>query len=262
MDQQQQPQPQVHFSGGAKPQSGVSIVSVILVSFFMSALISVGTFVLCFLFLAPVITPKIKVPNLVGMTPDAAQMMMRREGLSVVVDSEEENGEVPKGQIAVQRPQASSELARGGTVSVVVSKGLEMVMIPKIEGMDSAVARQTLEGAGLVVSATEKAPSADIPEGKAVGTYPVADLKIKKGTPVKIIISEGPRKVTVPSLIKSTLDAASSKLMSSGLKIGEIRKTCDITKEFGIVIGQSPVAGKQVPAGSTVNLTINEEEKE
>ena len=59
--------------------------------------------------------------------------------------------EIPAGQISVQVPVAAEKLARGGTVTVTVSKGQQTTLIPTIYGKDLATVKERLLKYGMVI---------------------------------------------------------------------------------------------------------------
>ncbi|MFP5256453.1 MAG: protein kinase domain-containing protein [Acidimicrobiia bacterium] len=96
---------------------------------------------------------------------------------------EEFSDDVEKGKVVGTRPPAGEQLPRGATVEVVVSKGPDVVKVPKVEGLtlDEAIAR--LEGAGLTVGDVS-GPA----RGEPYVTDPPAGATVKRGTTVDIYL--------------------------------------------------------------------------
>ncbi len=91
------------------------------------------------------------VPNLVDMTLADATAKLTEMGLLVVEAPEAGHPEIAAGKIAVQVPAAGEKLAKGGTVTVTVSKGQVTTLIPTIYGRDFKTVKERLEGAGMVI---------------------------------------------------------------------------------------------------------------
>jgi serine/threonine-protein kinase len=87
---------------------------------------------------------------------------------------------VPEGQIVGTDPPAGTEVARGSTVTIIVSKGLPT--IPNVAGQSVADATAQLQAAGYTVAGVQGNPARTV-----VGTNPPAGTRAKKGTPVTII---------------------------------------------------------------------------
>ncbi|GEB52303.1 Stk1 family PASTA domain-containing Ser/Thr kinase [Streptomyces cacaoi] len=94
----------------------------------------------------------IDVPDVVGDDEDEAADELRDAGLKVKVAPERVHSEEDKGTIARQSPAEGAQLAKGGTVTLTVSKGPEMVEVPDVEDSGEDEAREKLERAGFEVT--------------------------------------------------------------------------------------------------------------
>ena len=91
------------------------------------------------------------IPNLVGKTLEEATKTLTDMGLVVVEAPTLGHPEIPAGQISIQLPVAGEKLARGGTVTLTVSKGQVTTLIPSIYGKDFATVKARLEKYGMVI---------------------------------------------------------------------------------------------------------------
>lgn len=91
----------------------------------------------------------IKVKDWTGKDADRAQEWFDKRNLEVDV-SEEFDDDIPEGEVISQSP-STGELFKGDTVDLVVSKGPELVEVPRVVGMGEDAARDTLEDAGFKV---------------------------------------------------------------------------------------------------------------
>ena len=96
---------------------------------------------------------------------------------------EEFSDDVDKGKVIGTRPPAGEQLARGATVEVVVSKGPDVVKVPKVEGLSLDEAIERLEGAGLTVGDVS-GPA----RGEPYVTDPPEGTTVKRGTTVDIYL--------------------------------------------------------------------------
>jgi eukaryotic-like serine/threonine-protein kinase len=76
--------------------------------------------------------PPVAVPDLSGMELSKARAAIRKRGLVVGEVADEFNETVPKGQVVTQSPSAGQEVTKLTSVSMVVSKGPEPVMVPEV----------------------------------------------------------------------------------------------------------------------------------
>jgi beta-lactam-binding protein with PASTA domain/predicted Ser/Thr protein kinase len=92
----------------------------------------------------------IPVPDVTGRPADQAVRTLTDAGLRVDATKQAFSPSVPKGSVISQSP-SSGTLYRGDTVTLVVSKGPEMVKVPDVQGKQLEVATAALEAAGLKV---------------------------------------------------------------------------------------------------------------
>ncbi|WP_409485581.1 PASTA domain-containing protein [Arsenicicoccus dermatophilus] len=96
----------------------------------------------------------VPVPSVVGRTPTSARKMLSEVGLGYAENPARAfSGTVPDGSIVAQTP-ATGTLHAGRSVTVVLSKGPEMVLVPGVVGRSKDDARQALEAAGFTVRVT------------------------------------------------------------------------------------------------------------
>ena len=93
----------------------------------------------------------IDVVDWTGQPADTAVASLTNAGLTVDRTQQEFSTTVPKGSVVRQDPAAGT-LFRGGKVTVVVSKGPEMVRVPDVERKQEGEARAILERAGFKVT--------------------------------------------------------------------------------------------------------------
>ncbi|NUR31443.1 MAG: PASTA domain-containing protein, partial [Catenulispora sp.] len=91
------------------------------------------------------------VPVLTGRTEQEARDLLGPK-INLVVDPVQIFSDVPLGRIAAQNP-AVGAVYPGATITVQISKGPDMVPVPKVDGMSEADARRTLGEAGFQVDA-------------------------------------------------------------------------------------------------------------
>ncbi|WP_159707705.1 Stk1 family PASTA domain-containing Ser/Thr kinase [Arthrobacter sp. 18067] len=122
----------------------------------------------------------IPVPDVRGMSQDAAAKALQDVGLKAVIAPETVNDKtVPKGAIVSQAPP-NGTLIKGESVTLTVSKGPKMVKVPSFIGKQAKEARQQLEALGFEVKVNEilggffgtvrdqNPVDKDVPEGSVV----------------------------------------------------------------------------------------------
>ncbi|MCQ8188818.1 Stk1 family PASTA domain-containing Ser/Thr kinase [Streptomyces rugosispiralis] len=92
------------------------------------------------------------VPDVVGGSVDEARSTLEGEGFKVKIAERQVFSEEDKGSVAEQSPSADDRGAKGDTVTLTVSKGVQMVEVPDVTGKNVDDAKAELEGAGFKVN--------------------------------------------------------------------------------------------------------------
>ena len=91
----------------------------------------------------------VPVPSITGMTLGDAEAALQAAGLILGETTEQNNQEVPEGQIISQDPVAGEEVPEESPVNVVVSGGPSVVIVPDVTCRTYASAKAELQGLGL-----------------------------------------------------------------------------------------------------------------
>ena len=158
---------------------------------------------------------------------------------------------LPDGAAAEPR----SEVKRGTTVTLSLSKGPAPVTVTTVVGATLDQATAQLAADGLKVAATE-AFSDTVPAGTVVDQSPKAGSTAHRGDTIQVTVSKGPEMLPVPSVIDMKADKAQKTLTDAGFVV-------DVVKPYGIaplnrVSSQQPAGGdgKTAPKGSTITIYI------
>ena len=202
--------------------------------------------------------PEVAMPNVVGLSKEEAQKEIENVKLKFEIEKEEYNKDVPEGFIISQDPtymEKFNKVKQGSTVKVVVSKGEEKTTVPKVVGMEKDKAVKALEDAKLKVEIVEES-SKKVQEGYVISQETSPDTDAFAGDTIKIHVSTGVEKATVPDVIGKSQADAKKALEAQGFVVS-VTTSEDSSKENGIVLKQSLDSGKTVEKGSTVTITVN-----
>ncbi|MDX6628344.1 MAG: hypothetical protein QOH00_590 [Gaiellales bacterium] len=128
--------------------------------------------------------------------------------------------------------------------------------VPDLTGAKLFAAQQKLDAAGLKLGPQQTQETSKAPAGTILNTIPAAGKKIGKGKEVTVLIAVGSGKVTVPTVVGLTFQAADNRLRSKGLQIGLYEPKPDDPSK-AIVAGQTPESGAKAAKGSGVDLAID-----
>ncbi len=121
----------------------------------------------------------VSVPDLVGLPLLQARLAAESARLRVGQVNERFDDTVKPGLVIVQDPPAGQRLPRGGAITLLVSRGPELVEMPLLVGRPLEEARRRLEELGLVIRQVQGALSPDLPPGTVVDQTPDPGRKVR-----------------------------------------------------------------------------------
>ena len=202
---------------------------------------------------------QVAVPNVVGLTSDAAGTAIAGAGLGLGTVTAASSATVASGSIISETPAAGTMVAPNSDVSVVVSSGPAPVSVPNVVGMTQTSATASLTGVGLTVGTLTTAISSTVASGSVISENPTAGSMVGAGSAVNLTISSGPTaaQVAVPNVVGLTQAAATTAITAAGLVVGAFASIQETTVPYGTVAAEYPAAGSAVATGSGVNLTVS-----
>jgi len=196
--------------------------------------------------------PRIKVPNLVGMTLDEARDEVGKN-FDISVEDEVDN-EKPVGTILSQDPEGG-KAEKGSKIKVKVV-GTQVANVPGVVGQGREAAVANLEDAGFEVRVEEEESSFE-DEGVVTRQDPGGGSTKPVNSEVTITVGTGPSTVEVPDLTGNSPDQAAAILQQAGLQLGAQTEVYGDVATEGTVVSQNPVAGVQVEPGTSVGISVS-----
>ncbi|MEZ5100350.1 MAG: Stk1 family PASTA domain-containing Ser/Thr kinase [Thermoleophilia bacterium] len=185
-----------------------------------------------------------------------ASAVEKIEALGLKVEQVEQGSdEVRRGFVISQRPREGTRLARGNTVTLVVSIGPQTVRVPSLVGMDVNEAVDLVRERGL--EPTTDTVSSRRPPGTVVAQSPEANTAVQRGDTVKLSVSGGLATVPVPDVLGLDVATARRTLRDEGFQV-RVRQV-ESDQAAGTVLDQDPGPGEEADEGSTVILTVAKE---
>jgi len=230
--------------------------AVVLVSVLTSALVS-GAFVFAMVE-GWRLLPDEEVPELVGLSGDAARGMLDARGLRFVHRGERYDDVIEEGLIVEQQPGPGSLVPSGSEVTVLLSRGPDTVEVPSVLGLSIAPATAQLTNAGLRV-ATEVREAGTGEAGTVSSTSPSAGEHVARDTEVFLAVVPERHLVVVPDLTGVSTRVARETIAAAGLVLGTTRHGFDEVRSPFTVLRQLPAPGTEVEPGTAIEITVNEE---
>lgn len=150
-------------------------------------------------------------------------------------------------------------LAFGGTMLVLNLTNPKEVEVPNLVGLEKEEAEEKVKLAKLKFEIEAEEYNSEIEENHIISqdpTYVENYNKVKEGSIVKVKISKGTEKTTVPNVKGKEREEAIQLIEEAKLKVEVIEETSKTVKE-GYVISQDTEANKEVNAGDTVKIHVS-----
>lgn len=193
-------------------------------------------------------------PDVVGLTRDDALRQLQAAGFTVKQRPSQFSTVQPAQHIISQDPPAGGRLRRGGTVTLVNSKGPPMRTVPALVGLSQDAAAGQLTKAGLRLG-TVRQQFSSRPAGEVLSSDPAAGATLTPGSPVVLVVSKGLELLPVPDVVGQPRSAAEKALSNAGFPT-DVTLVFSDSVEQGTVIAQNP-AGGDAARGTTIALQVS-----
>ena len=205
----------------------------------------------------------VPIPELVGLTEEEVKTKLQDTKFTYEITSEEYSATVEAGKVISQDPafRKSYTIKENSNIGIVISKGIEKVVVPKVVGMKYEDAVKELESKKLKAEKIED-KSDKVEEGYVIEQETAENTEANAGDTVKIHVSigNGLEKVLVPAVIGKSEETAKSELENAKLEV-EVVYDEDKTRADGIVLKQSIDVSQVVDEGTTITITVNKIEQ-
>ena len=202
---------------------------------------------------APV--PLVSVPNVVGMSDQAAIRELRSSGFLVGYVYEASDA-VGADEVIAQTPAALTELEQGEEVEITISSGAVPVKVPGVVGQAAIDAARFLQDRGFPSELVEQESTA--PAGQVLRQDPAAESEVAPGSTVVLFVAEGIQAIQVPKVKGMTLLGATQVLAEAGLDVAdEIVEEPSSEVEEGLVVGTDPSPDVLLLPDSPIKIVVS-----
>jgi serine/threonine-protein kinase len=168
-----------------------------------------------------------------------------------------------------KKKRASARVRRNRKVALILAIALGIggwwtlvgpgsrVVVPSTVGGSFNEAVASFTPLGLTAVVLENRFDEEIAKGKIIESVPPGGGKVDAGGSVKLIISKGPERYTVPSIAGLTPEAAQGAITKLPLTIGTTTEVFNSEIPKGFVISSTPASGSSVKRDSKVNLIVS-----
>ena len=130
------------------------------------------------------------------------------------------------------------------------------VKVPDLRNKTPAEAKRLAELDGLAAQVDSNYYSATVPEGRVLSQTPVNGTLVRRGWDVRLALSLGPQRVTIPQVVGKSDRAAAISIAERGLQLSSTDKIQLSGAEDGQVIAQDPPANATDVSAPKISLLV------
>ncbi len=240
-----------------KKSKKLNIVLIVLASIIGVVLLSFSAFAL---FFAKKTEKEILIPDVSGLSIVDAEEKLKKEGLEVNVDYEEENSStITEGHVIKTTPQSGRSVTKYTKITLVVSSGESSFAIENYVGQLYSQVEGKLKAEGIKVEKTTKEVTDGSSENNTILEQDVlAGTKLKKGDTIKFVVADST--VEYPDFVEEqwSLDQIKQFCEDNNITLTvKYKETSDYPE--GTVISQSRTAKTTVAKYATLTVTLSKE---
>lgn len=201
--------------------------------------------------------PAAIVPELVGGTAEAATAAALDNGWVINLEEARQDGS-EAGEVLSVDPPAGTELEEDEILTVVVSKGEELVLVPELIGETEVSAAALLEAVGLSLGTVDEVESETVEVGLVVEVLlDPGQTEVEPGSTVDIVVSGGPAERQVPSVPESRDLGEALQVLSDRRLVGVESEANSEDVPVGSVIEFVPGPGAWVDADAEIEVVVS-----
>ena len=131
------------------------------------------------------------------------------------------------------------------------------IVVPSTVGGSYSDALSALKPLGITNVVVEKKFSEDIAAGTIIESIPPGGGRVETGASVRLVISKGPERYLLATLVGLTPEAAVAAITRNPLKVGKAIEVFNNIIPKGFVVGSKPKAGTKVKRDSIVSIIVS-----
>lgn len=198
---------------------------------------------------------RVAIQTMAGMSAKEADTYLTSLGLQSRVEKVFSE-EVSVGKVISTSPGGGGRVNKGGTVSLVVSKGPERYLIPNVRNLSAQGAEALLKKNFLLLGTVAEIFDTVVTKGLVISASPTIGASVRRNTTVDLLVSKGVEQIPLTSYLGKSSDQALNELTASGFDVTPTYAFSD-TVPIGMVISQTPDGGTNLPKGTKVALVIS-----
>jgi len=151
--------------------------------------------------------------------------------------------------------------AAADVFSQLILRG-ELVNLPDLTGRTLDEARTVLSAKKIAVTVQEFRFDDRVENGRIMFQNPAKGSRVKPHRTVKVVLSRGNERITVPRIEGRSLETAAQIMRDAGLRRGRVSQIHTSQAAAGRILAQFPGAGTVVDRSSTMDFLVSRGDRE
>lgn len=189
-----------------------------------------------------------------NMTDAQAQQLVANAGLQSR-EIKTSSDTIPANRVIRQNPAPGAKVAPNSVVELFVSNGLPLFGLRDVRGYSAADATRTLADDKFQVKVSRKY-STD-PKDSVIDQQPAAGSKVRQGSTVALVVSNGPPPVQAPNFVGMNVDDAIALAKKDGIALDTSGRGAYPGVANNVVAAQDVQPGQRLGQDTTIHATIS-----
>ncbi|MDQ2866497.1 MAG: Stk1 family PASTA domain-containing Ser/Thr kinase [Candidatus Eremiobacteraeota bacterium] len=162
---------------------------------------------------------------------------------------------VPSDHVIRQNPEPGSKVESNSVVELFVSNGLPLFGLRDVRGYSAADATRTLQDDKFEVKLNRRYSSD--PKDSVIEQQPDAGSKVRQGSTVSLVVSNGPQPVAAPNFVGMNVDDATALAKKDGIALDTSGREPSAGYANNIVAAQDVAPGQTLEHNTTIHATVS-----
>jgi len=196
----------------------------------------------------------ISVGSYVGETDAQAVQDIANAHLSTKLFHSSSNT-VPLAHVIRQNPVPGTKVARNSTIELFISNGLPTLGLRDVRGFSSRDAQRILQDDKFRVRIVQRYDNST--KDSVVDERPAPGARVREGSTITLIVSQGPQPMLIPNFVGMPLDRAEAVAEHMGVTLDAGQQVAIPGEQPNTVVSQDPAPGQQIARGAVVHVAVN-----
>jgi len=197
--------------------------------------------------------PRITIANYAGMSDAQAQQAVVNAGLNYKV-TRQPSDTVALNHVIAQDPAPNTAVLKGAIITLVVSSGKPTVGLRDVTGYTLADAQKDLLGDRFQVRVDRKFDPS--PKDTVIEEKPKPGTKVRQGSSVTLVVSDGPAPIKMPRLVGLTIDKARAIAQRDAFTINVTETAAIDNIPPNVIASQDVASGTTIPADHSITVNV------